>query len=419
MTTRRFAGISMSFASLMLVTNAEAEGVPQQLWYQGRLLDSNNQPVQGTRSIKFEIFDAPESGTSLWSDTLNIGVVDGLYAVALGSTQDHPFPMRLFDGGLRFLEISVEHEKLAPRQAFGSVPFALRAQELANGKAPIFIEAETTAQTDGVGAPVADATTSAGKQYTALAIAAKGGSAWKMTNSQLAKLGVASWGMQGQAVTARIKVTSNLSDKVLARFYCGAKRADKWVDLASLDIVPNALPQNEWAGIRLTCVWTPDDADTFVGFGDFTTGITDLSIDWVESVRQHTGVLSGSIQPPQWSYSATGPVTSWKPLWEGTAVFPSDSLVNLSLMGHWMVDKGWCYATILVDDAPLSNSCSSANSGCTGATHTALTSWSPIGFSVPTAVGAGRHKFSVAVVPTDGTICSINGARLFYGAVAR
>lgn len=423
MRMRRFAVLAGALIGLLFVTSAAAEGVPKQLWYQGRLLDSSGQPVQGTRMIGFEIFDAAANGASLWSDTLaNVGVVDGLYAVALGSTAEHPFPPSLFDGSARYLEISVEGTKLSPRQVIGSVPFAFRAQELANGKAPLFLEAETSAPAQGLGVPVADATASGGVRYTALGSGASGGRAWGMQNAELAKLGIDRWGMQSRAVTARIKVTSNLGAAVLAKFNCAAKRGDKWVVLASTDVIPATLPQNEWTEVRITCEWLPNDVDTLVGFDQFATGITDLSIDWVEAVRQHTGLLSGYIQPPGWSYSAAGPVAAWKPLWDGTVVFPSDSLVTLSLMGHWIIDNGSCYATILVDGVPLSNACTSPYAGppsCWGASFTNLANWHPVGFSVSTVMSAGRHTFAAAVVPDDGTTCSVNGSRIYYGAISR
>jgi hypothetical protein len=416
---RQLAVLVGVVAQFGFVTGAAAEGIPRQLSYQGRLLDSSGQPVQGTRKLGFEVFDAAVGGASLWSDTLeNVGVVDGYYEIVLGSTPGHAFPASLFDGSARYLEISVEGAKLSPRQAIGSVPFALKAQELANGKAPLFVEAETSAPAQGIGAAVADPTASGGMRYTVLASSAAGGRAWGMHNGELAKLGIGSWGMQAQAVTARIKVTNNLSTAVLATFNCTAKRGGTWVPLASINIVPESLPPNQWTSVWINCGWSPDDVDSFVGFDGFVTGITDLSIDWVESVRQHTGFVSGYIQPPNWSYSATGPVTEWKALWAGTAFFPSDSLVTLSLMGHWMVDKPGCYATILVDGTPLSSAGSSAV-GSWGASLTYSTTWGPIGFTAPTVVSAGRHAFSAAVLPIDGTTCTVNGARIYYGAVAR
>lgn len=420
MMVRRVAALACVTAELLFATAAIAEGVPRQLWYQGRLLDAKGWPVHGTVTIGFEIFDAAVNGTSLWSDTReNVGVVDGLYALPLGTPPGSPFPVNLFDGSVRYLEVSVGGMKLSPRQPIGSVPFAFKAQELATGKAPLFIEAETSAPAQGLGGPVADPTASGGKRYTVLGSGASSGRAWGMTNGDLAKLGVANWGMQGQAVTARIKVTSNLSTAVLAKFVCAAKRGDAGVTLASVDIVPATLPQNQWSGLRVNCGWNPDDVDTLVGFEEFATGITDLSIDWVEAVRQHTGFVSGFIQPAEWSYAATGPVTEWRTLWGGTAFFPSDTLVTLSLMGHWVVNKNVCYATILVDGVPLAAACSSSDSACWGATYTTSTNWTSIGFSQSTVVSAGRHTFSAAVVPTDGTTCTINGARISYGAIAR
>jgi hypothetical protein len=419
--TTRLLCITLGLSIPMLGSVATAEGMPQQIWYQGRLLDPSGQPVQAAPSMKFEIFDAPENGTSLWSDTLNVGIVAGFYAIALGSTSGNPLPLTLFNGGTRYLEISVGAAKLSPRQALGSVPYALRAQELANGKAPLFVEAETATQTRGLGTTEADPTASGGMRYIVRGSLATGGRAWGMANAELNKLGIVSWGMQARAVTARIKVTNNGSNSALASFVCTAYRGGTWVNLASVSVVPSALPQNEWTGIRLTCNWNPDDGDTFVGFDSFATGITDLAVDWVESLRQTTNIVSGSIQPPQWSYSAKGPVAGWTSLWGGTIILPGDSLVTLSLMGHWTVDKPNCYATILVDGAPISSpgDASAPPWGATLIAESGLGVWTPIGFSVSMSMGAGRHALATAVIPSDGTTCTVNGARIYYGAVAR
>lgn len=154
MMVRRAATLACVTTELLFATAAVAEGIPRQLWYQGRLLDANGHPVHGTMTIGFEVFDAAVNGTSLWNDTReNVGVVDGLYALPLGAPPGTPFPVSLFDGSTRYLEVSVGGVKLSPRQPIGSVPCAFKAQELATGKAPLFVEAETSAPAQGLGGP--------------------------------------------------------------------------------------------------------------------------------------------------------------------------------------------------------------------------------------------------------------------------
>jgi hypothetical protein len=124
MELQRFLSITGILLSSAL---AQGAGVPQQVTYAGRLTDSAGVALNRIVGIKIDIFDSMASGTSLWSDNLSVGVVDGLYSVALGTTAGDSFPAKLFDGRVLYLELTVDGGKLAPRQAVGSVPYAIRA----------------------------------------------------------------------------------------------------------------------------------------------------------------------------------------------------------------------------------------------------------------------------------------------------
>lgn len=320
----RLAGLSC----LMLAGVAAAEGVPQQLWYQGRLLDSSFQPVQGTRSIKFEIFDAAADGTSLWSDSLaSVGVVDGFYAVALGSTLAQPFPPTLFDGNTRYLEISVEGTKLSPRQAIGSVPYAMTCNDSRNvsggavNASSVSIKGTTVIDSAGrlvgpaasqsglteaesamlsstvkTGVVQADATASGGRTR----FGAGGG-----TTGPAGRLfGVTASESGGKLangltrVSARLKVTNNSSSAVLAQVVCTAKRAGatSWTALGAIDIRPSDFSGSlSWVTYTLVCDWSPDDLDQFIGIDSFALGITDLFFDFFQIqpvIESTTGLVT-------------------------------------------------------------------------------------------------------------------------------
>jgi len=126
--------------------------------------------------------------------------------------------------------------------------------------------------------------------------------------------------------------------------------------------------------------------------------------------------LVGYIQPPNWSYSASGNVSGWVTLWSGTINVPQNSVLYVSLIGHWEVTSNWCFATVLVDGTPIAANCTSSNGSCWGASHTYSTTWENLAFVGFVYITAGTHTLAAAVVPGNST-CYVNGARLYYAAI--
>jgi len=105
-----------------------AAQVPGQVDFQGLLLDTAGDPVNGLVDLDFALFDAATGGTALWSELhADVSVVDGVYDVTLGSGT--PLTPALLATGDMYLEISVEGETLSPRRQLLAVPYALRAAE--------------------------------------------------------------------------------------------------------------------------------------------------------------------------------------------------------------------------------------------------------------------------------------------------
>lgn len=118
--------------------------VPGQINFQGLLLDSGGQPVNGAVSLMFTLYDAETGGTALWTEShTGVPVLDGVYDVALGSST--PIAAEVLAAGSVWVEIKVGAETLTPRKQVLSVPYALRAQT-----AEI---AETAKSADGVALP--------------------------------------------------------------------------------------------------------------------------------------------------------------------------------------------------------------------------------------------------------------------------
>ena len=75
------------------------------LTQQGRLYDASNQPVNGSVSLMFKLYDGATASTPLWSEAVNVTCDDGYFSVLLGSVSS--FPISAFDGNARWLGMTV------------------------------------------------------------------------------------------------------------------------------------------------------------------------------------------------------------------------------------------------------------------------------------------------------------------------
>ncbi len=100
---------------------APAGVVSDTISYQGRLLDSSGNPVDGTRTIDFRLYADASGGMPLWSQSGSVTVEDGLFAVNLNVNPAH------FDGRALWLGVQVQGDaqEMAPRQPLLPVPYAL------------------------------------------------------------------------------------------------------------------------------------------------------------------------------------------------------------------------------------------------------------------------------------------------------
>ncbi|MFA4844809.1 MAG: hypothetical protein WC632_07690, partial [Candidatus Margulisiibacteriota bacterium] len=104
--------------------------VPGRLNYEGRLVDSLGTPVTSTRTMSFKIHDSQTSGSILWtSSTYYITPeASGVFSVILGSQGD-PISSGIFSGADRYLEITVDGEKMSPRTQVVTSPFSFRSAD--------------------------------------------------------------------------------------------------------------------------------------------------------------------------------------------------------------------------------------------------------------------------------------------------
>ncbi len=109
---------------LLLTTMPAMAQIPRTMNYQGSLKDAvTHEPVDGSRSMTFELFDVVTGGTHLWTETRDVSVTNGIYSVILGSSA----PLNLAFDRVYYLQVSIDGTVLEPRQQLTSVPYAQRA----------------------------------------------------------------------------------------------------------------------------------------------------------------------------------------------------------------------------------------------------------------------------------------------------
>jgi microcystin-dependent protein len=101
--------------------------VPHLINYQGRLTDISGQPLEGTYSLTFRIYDAETAGNLLWEEVQPAVVVQkGIFNVLLGSVTN----LNLVFDKAYFLEIKVGSEVMSPRQRMASCAYAMRSENV-------------------------------------------------------------------------------------------------------------------------------------------------------------------------------------------------------------------------------------------------------------------------------------------------
>ncbi|MBN2543294.1 tail fiber domain-containing protein [bacterium] len=98
--------------------------IPRIISYQGYLTNTDEEPVSdGTYSITFRLFNSETGGYTLWNETQDVEVANGLYSVYLGSISGFSLD---FDQSY-WLEVEFDGTTLSPRYKLAAAPYALNA----------------------------------------------------------------------------------------------------------------------------------------------------------------------------------------------------------------------------------------------------------------------------------------------------
>lgn len=147
----------IALLGLLLIANIclASDAAPQKINYQGLLKDSSGDPVTGTVSITFTIYDAASSGSVLWQEThSSVAVAEGGFSVVLGAG-DVPAALGddVFSASERWLGITIGADpELTPRTQMVSVPYSQRVSTVDRASAGVLsgtLGIETASAKDG------------------------------------------------------------------------------------------------------------------------------------------------------------------------------------------------------------------------------------------------------------------------------
>jgi hypothetical protein len=142
------AAAALALAALTSVSAHAA--VPALLTHEGRLLDSNNQPVTTSQIFIYKLYAAATGGTAMWTETLTVTFDQGYFSVQLGTMT--AIPDSLLTSGPLYLGIQVGTDpEMTPREQLTSVPYARIAGDVSGDIHPTSVSVAGTTVIDNTG----------------------------------------------------------------------------------------------------------------------------------------------------------------------------------------------------------------------------------------------------------------------------
>ncbi|MBI4657223.1 MAG: hypothetical protein HY746_10855, partial [Elusimicrobia bacterium] len=140
---RKMLKIIFLLSTLHFPLSTYLNAAPPYLNYQGRLVDSIGNPLAGTYSITFRIFDVSTGGSALWTEIQNITLDNGIFNAALGTVT--ALPSSVFSADSRYLEIQIGADSpMTPRTRLLSAPYAVYAGNLGSAAESVTISTHAT-----------------------------------------------------------------------------------------------------------------------------------------------------------------------------------------------------------------------------------------------------------------------------------
>ncbi len=114
------------FSIFLFLNGYVIAAVPNEIRYNGKIKEYREE-VNGTRNIKFRIYDALTDGTQKWqSGTQSVNISNGIFSVVLSPNID----WREKD---YYIELEVNSKVLSPREKLTAVPYSLHSATSESG----------------------------------------------------------------------------------------------------------------------------------------------------------------------------------------------------------------------------------------------------------------------------------------------
>jgi hypothetical protein len=126
--------LALSISAQTVSSNLAPTQVPPLIQFSDVAIDEGGSSLSGVVSITFSLYNNPQGGEPLWTETQNNVALDatGHYSVELGITQPAGVPTTLFTSGeARWLGVRIAEQAAQPRVLLLSVPYALKAGDAA------------------------------------------------------------------------------------------------------------------------------------------------------------------------------------------------------------------------------------------------------------------------------------------------
>lgn len=112
------------FILILVFSRTIIPQVPQTLAYQGYLTNPSGNPVDGSHTITFRLFENASGGTSIWSEEKSINVNRGFFATMLGDNT--PFYLPFNKQYYLAIKIGADPE-MTPRVPLSSAAYAINS----------------------------------------------------------------------------------------------------------------------------------------------------------------------------------------------------------------------------------------------------------------------------------------------------
>lgn len=124
---KKHTTLAVCIFAILLIIPAFVSAMPNVMSYQGKLNDRQGNPINGSKTMTFTIYDAPSGGNALWTETQSVTIVNGIFNVELGNVT--PLSANVFAPDNIYLGLRVENDnEMSPKQKISSTAYSFRSQ---------------------------------------------------------------------------------------------------------------------------------------------------------------------------------------------------------------------------------------------------------------------------------------------------